>query len=78
MADPSSSWEILSPARALARLAVGHGPEKTAVEAIDSRRFSSSSAQLTKAAIEENAFDMPPTYRSQYFGFRVACETSAD
>ena len=45
----------------LAKLAVGHGPEKTAVEAMDSRRFSSSSAQLTKAAIEENAFDMPPT-----------------
>src|SRR3712207_1718507 len=61
MIAPSSVREILSPTRALARLAVGLGPEKTAVEAKDSRRFSSSPAQLTKAAIEENAFDMPPT-----------------
>jgi hypothetical protein len=46
---------------ALAKLAVGLGPEKTAVEAMDNRRFSASSAQVTKATIEENAFDMPPT-----------------
>jgi hypothetical protein len=61
MADPSSPCEIFNPVMALARLAVGQGPEKTAVEAMASRRFSSSSAQLTKAAIEENAFDIPPT-----------------
>jgi hypothetical protein len=52
---------MLRPVKALARLAVGQGPEKTAVEAMANRRFSSSSVQLTKAAIEENAFDIPPT-----------------
>jgi hypothetical protein len=46
---------------ALTRLTVGEGPEKTAVEAMANRSFSSSSAQVTKATIEENAFDMPPT-----------------
>jgi len=35
---------------------------------------------LNKPPFQRSAFrfDMPPNYRSQYFGFRVVCEHSAD